>query len=171
MKRIVIIIFFLIECSFIFPCGQETNKYKLFCGMEMNDIYNLLGEPNEFFLFKDSINDTWDLYRAVFDDLIIHYYPFGNNTIYEVYIFNAKYILEINNIEIVVGENKNQIEEKLGIGNFRYKDKYNKYVFRYNISIDFPEDPFLECYYDYNFNLVGFFVGSYYNSYNWARYD
>lgn len=172
MKRKIIVFVLIVECFFLFPCENEIKQITLSIGMPLNYVYELLGKPEKTILSLDTVNDDYDIYRDIYDGLAIHYF-LGIKDIYELYVYDSKYKILINNQELRIGENRQQVEEKFGEGNFFYKDKYNQYIFRYWLPPIFFDDMFLECYYDYAFKLCGIFIGaqSDYVGLNWTRYE
>ena len=158
MKRLLLFVLLVFNAYIsIYSCDQQNKSViHLEIDMKMEDVYELLGEPQNYYLILDTVNDDWDVYRAVYDGLEIHYCPFGQNTIYQIYIYSDKYEVTVKENFLIYGETKASVENKMGKeGYFWYKNNKNHYVYLY----EFPKDLNLQCYYDYNDSLRGVFLG------------
>ncbi|MBR4824342.1 MAG: hypothetical protein IKZ86_06055 [Spirochaetaceae bacterium] len=173
MKRnIIVVTLFVITFFHLFACENKVKPILLSFDMQMDDAYELLGKPKKTILTLDTINDDSDIYRDIYDGIVIHYCK-GMKNIYELYIYDSKFKLLISGKDLIIGETKQQVEEKFGEGLFFYKDKFNQYVYRYKLPPFFIDDMFLECYYDNDFSLCGLFIGAQSDGVgcNWTRYE
>lgn len=152
--------FFLITFFCVFSVYSKAKvrikDYNLLIEIDekIEDLLAFIGEPNEISCIPFDANHDWDTLRYKYNDFWLYFYR-AAKSVYRVSVNDKDFDVLIQNNTITYGEQKYQIEKKIGEGEFLLKNNkgYNVYLYSF---VDFLE---LHLFYDGDDKLCGVLLG------------
>ena len=148
--------FFLITFFCVFSVYSKAKvrikDYNLLIEIDekIEDLLAFIGEPNEISCIPFDANHDWDTLCYKYNDFWLYFYR-AAKSVYRVSVNDKDFDVLIQNNTITYGEQKYQIENKIGEGEFLLKNNkgYNVYLYSF---VDFLE---LHLFYDGDDKLCG----------------
>ena len=152
--------FFLITFFCVFSVYSKAKvrikDYNLLIEIDekIEDLLAFIGEPNEISCIPFDANHDWDTLCYKYNDFWLYFYR-AAKSVYRVSVNDKDFDVLIQNNTITYGEQKYQIEKKIGEGEFLLKNNkgYNVYLYSF---VDFLE---LHLFYDGDDKLCGVLLG------------
>lgn len=152
--------FFLITFFCVFSVYSKAKvrikDYNLLIEIDekIEDLLAFIGEPNEISCIPFDANHDWDTLCYKYNDFWLYFYR-AAKSVYRVSVNDKDFDVLIQNNTITYGEQKYQIEKKIGEGEFLLKNNkgYNVYLYSF---VDFLE---LHLFYDEDDKLCGVLLG------------
>ncbi len=121
---------------------------------KIEDLLACFGEPNEISCTPFAANHNFDMLGYEYNDFCLYSYR-AAESVYRIYVNNQEFDVLIQNNTITYGEQKSQIEQKIGEGTFISKNNKGYDVYFY------PVTDSLELYllFDENMKLYGMLLG------------
>lgn len=154
MKRVFFIFLILLNFPFYIFSNDKLNN-RIFIEMSYDEVLSSFGEPENISIDEFTPNHDWDKICYEYSNMNIYMYRVVNS-LNQVYLSSSKYILEIDEEEIICGMMKKDIEKLFGNGIFNNYDKKTKNsIYHYEFT-NFRE---LYCFYNEDDELVGLLYG------------
>lgn len=129
MKRnILFLIFFNITIWGFAQPDVISNKYVFEYGMNINEVYKVLGTPQCEKLVTETVNQDSDIMMCTYNGINI-YYLRQSLMVIGYYITSDSYVLKIQDYEIKCGNAKHDIEKLIGECDYIYTDNNGHSVY------------------------------------------